>query len=184
MVVSGTHFLQARKSEEKYHNDLYTTQELFQEGSWLAKSVRFVQNALEDQLTVSDSSLQILDLGCGVGRNSIMMAEMIQSMDGHVTGVDYLSSAIEGLKKYSEQYGVSDHITPILADVEKFDFGQSVYDFIVSVSCIEHVSTKQSFCSLLDRMIRGTKKQGSNCFMINTGISWFEKETKTKDSTK
>jgi 2-polyprenyl-3-methyl-5-hydroxy-6-metoxy-1,4-benzoquinol methylase len=52
------------------------------------------------------NSLQVLDLGSGVGRNSIPIAQKIVNTGGTVTCVDLLDSALTTLQVYSKEHGV------------------------------------------------------------------------------
>jgi 2-polyprenyl-3-methyl-5-hydroxy-6-metoxy-1,4-benzoquinol methylase len=57
-----------REEEKKYHEHCYDNYKLFEEGSWLHKPVKTVM----DLFTYFDGKpeLRVLDLGCGIGRNS------------------------------------------------------------------------------------------------------------------
>ncbi|WP_339256730.1 class I SAM-dependent methyltransferase [Paenibacillus sp. FSL P2-0136] len=95
-----------RVEEKKYHDQCYDTYDLFEPGSWLHKPVTTVINLInqyKDQEYIS-----ILDLGAGVGRNSIPIAESIKPRNGKVVCVDLLESAIAKLMSYSQQFGVEE----------------------------------------------------------------------------
>lgn len=62
-------------------------------------------------------------------------------------------------------------IHPILADISDYRISSNSFDYIFSVSAIEHLATEKDFDTLLDRMIAGTKAQGINCILISTGIT-------------
>ena len=89
-------FEQSRTKEMSYHHHFYEEHELFQPGSWLSKPAPGVIDQLE---YVSEDAPQVLDLGCGVGRNAIPIAQYIKNGGGHITGVDLLPVAIEKLKE-------------------------------------------------------------------------------------
>lgn len=58
-----------RSEEKKYHDYCYENNKLLAEGSWLFKPVQTVMDTLP--LLYNQDNLHILDLGCGVNRNSI-----------------------------------------------------------------------------------------------------------------
>lgn len=63
------HLLQIRESERKSHIEMYSNSELFKEGSWLRKPIKTILNLLPEFKDYKE--LNVLDLGCGVGRNCI-----------------------------------------------------------------------------------------------------------------
>ena len=112
--------IHSRKSEKEYHDKLYSEAALFEPGTWLEKPVKLVIDSFRSQLEHNDKNINVLDLGCGVGRNSIPIAKMIKDKGGFVTCVDLLGSACSKLEEYSNQYNVEDVIIPVLADVENY----------------------------------------------------------------
>ncbi len=157
-----------RSEEKKYHDSCYESNKLFEPGSWLHKPVKTVLDCLEE---LNDRSfLNVLDLGCGVGRNSIPIAETLKSRDGRVVCVDLLDSAIEKLQDYSKEYGVYQFIESIISDIEHFHIGRAEYDLIISVSALEHVSSVAVLERKLIEMAMGTKANGINCIIINSNV--------------
>ncbi|QTH45783.1 methyltransferase [Cohnella sp. LGH] len=92
----GGRLQEIREEERKYHEALYENQKLFAKGSWLAKPVRTVMEALES--FAAYDYVRVLDLGCGVGRNSIPIAQFLQARSGEVVCVDLLVSALSKLE--------------------------------------------------------------------------------------
>lgn len=84
-----------RSEEKKYHDYCYDTYDLFEPDSWLHKPVTTVINLINQYK--DHEYISILDLGAGVGRNSIPIAESFKSGNGKVVCVDLLESAIEKL---------------------------------------------------------------------------------------
>ncbi|MBP2111212.1 class I SAM-dependent methyltransferase [Paenibacillus silagei] len=157
-----------RVEEKKYHDQCYESSKLFEPGSWLHKPVTTVINLInqyKDQEYIS-----ILDLGAGVGRNSIPIAESIKPRNGKVVCVDLLESAIEKLKSYSQEFGVEPYIVPILSDIEHFSIEPNEYDIIVAVSSLEHVSSAQVLEQKLCEMNAGTRTGGAICIIIASNI--------------
>jgi len=61
--------------------------------------------------------ITVLDLGCGVGRNSIPIASSLQGRGGKVVCVDILQSALDKLHEYGEHYGVRASLDIRLSDI-------------------------------------------------------------------
>ncbi|MBD8499021.1 hypothetical protein [Paenibacillus arenosi] len=87
--------LSRRAAEIEYHEQFYKQAELFEPGTWLSKPVQVVldyldkllkNNSLEDHLQ-KGAAFRVLDLACGVGRNSIPIAKRIREQDGVVVCV-------------------------------------------------------------------------------------------------
>ncbi len=58
-----------RESEKKSHIEMYSNDELYQPGSWLNRPIKTIKEIVP--LFGEYRRLRVLDLGCGVGRNSI-----------------------------------------------------------------------------------------------------------------
>ena len=157
-----------REEERKYHESCYDNYKLFAEGSWLHKPVKTVMETLGyfDEY----ESLMILDLGCGVGRNSIPLAESLKSRKGEVVVVDLLQSALDKLATYSQEFGVSEWIKPVNQDIGDYIIHENQFDYIVAVSALEHVENVSKFNEVLANMNKGTNINGINCIIMNTNI--------------
>lgn len=164
-----------REKEKEYHDFCYGNFKLFEPGSWLNKPVQTVMNLLAD--FDGKESVSVLDLGCGVGRNSIPIAQKLTARGGKVVCVDLLDSAIAVLMQYSKQYQVSEKISPYKMDISDFTISTNKYDYIVAVSALEHVNSLETFENVLCSMARGTKKDGINCIIVNTEVEEVDEET-------
>ncbi|MEK5032285.1 class I SAM-dependent methyltransferase [Paenibacillus sp. FSL R7-0302] len=157
------------RSEEKiYHDQCYDSSKLFEPGSWLHRPVTTVINLINQYK--DQEYINVLDLGAGVGRNSIPIAESIKHRNGTVVCVDLLESAIAKLKSYSQQFGVEPYIVPILSDIEHFSIEPNDYDVIIAVSSLEHLSSAQVLEQKLSEMNAGTRAGGANCIIIASNI--------------
>lgn len=67
-----------RNEEKKYHDLCYEQYKLFETGSWLYKPVKTVMDLIDH--FEGQKNLQVLDLGSGVGRNSIPLAQKIKTL--------------------------------------------------------------------------------------------------------
>jgi 2-polyprenyl-3-methyl-5-hydroxy-6-metoxy-1,4-benzoquinol methylase len=157
-----------RIAEKRYHDFCYDNYSLFESGSWLHKPVKTVIDLLEEYK--DKEYLSVLDLGSGVGRNSIPIAESMKNRNGKVVCVDLLESAIDKLHDYSQKSGVEQYIVTRLSDIEQFTIEQEEYDVIVAVSALEHVSSERALERKLNEMAYGTKRNGANCIIIGSNI--------------
>lgn len=164
-------FEQARQAEMEYHQAFYEETALYQPGTWLARPVKVVMDLL-DRLNLD--RVRVLDLGCGVGRNSIPVASRIQACQGTIHCVDLLPVAIGKLSEYSREYNVQEVVTTEVSDAEYVQISPDAYDYIIACSCLEHVSGIEAFKSVLQRMIRGTKTDGIHCILMSTEVKEYD----------
>jgi len=164
-----------RGQEAVYHEACYRQHTLFAPGSWLHKPVRTVLDGLE--LLRDRQELRMLDLGCGIGRNAIPLAESLIGRQGVVVCVDLLELALEQLVEYSKAYGVERYVKPCLCDIDNFEIEESRYDYSVAVSALEHVESVDIFEQKLDELARGTRPGGVVCLVVGSNIREFESES-------
>lgn len=164
-----------RSEEKKYHDFCYENYNLFEPGTWLHRPVRTVLDLLEE--FKDNASFSVLDLGSGIGRNSIPIAESMKNRNGKVVCVDLLHTAIEKLHYYSEQRGLQDIMEIRLSDIENFTINQAEYDLIIAVSALEHVSSEEALVKKLNEMVLGIKINGANCIIIGSNIREVTLET-------
>ncbi|QNK55129.1 class I SAM-dependent methyltransferase [Paenibacillus sp. PAMC21692] len=157
-----------RIEEKKYHDFCYDNYNLFESGSWLHRPVKTVIDLLAEYK--DQQSLCVLDLGSGIGRNSIPIAESLKNNNGKVICVDILESAIDKLHYNSQKYDVEQYIEAILSDIEQFTIEQEKFDIIIAVSALEHVSSERELERKLNEMTCGTKSKGANCIIIGSNI--------------
>lgn len=167
-----------RAEERKYHEACYDNYRLFEAGTWLHKPVKSVMETLA--IFESYERLQVLDLGCGVGRNSIPIAAALPSQAGSVVCVDLLPAALDKLMVYSRQHGDEARIQPVLSDIGDFDIAGEQFDLIVAVSALEHVESEAKLAQVLHRMVQGTKTGGVNCIIMSSNIQ--ERDAATGES--
>ncbi|WP_088104172.1 class I SAM-dependent methyltransferase [Halalkalibacter urbisdiaboli] len=164
-----------RNEEKKYHDFCYENYKLFEKGSWLYKPVKTVMDFLAS--FEGRDNLKILDLGSGVGRNSIPIAQKVKERSGKVVCVDLLDSAIEKLEKYSREFGVDHVIETEKADIGNVRIKKAEFDYIVAVSSLEHVMTEKIFDNVIQQMVEGTKSGGINCIIVNSEVIELDMET-------
>jgi 2-polyprenyl-3-methyl-5-hydroxy-6-metoxy-1,4-benzoquinol methylase len=157
-----------RRSEKESHETLYKNNKLFEEGSFLHRPVKTVMDILP--LLAAEKAVRVLDLGCGVGRNSIPIAQYFADKPCVVDCVDLLDIAIEKLAEYSSQYGVSNSIVKHKSTIENFVITADTYNLIIAVSALEHVAAEKDFVYALDKIKHGIKHNGIICLTINTNV--------------
>lgn len=159
---------QIRENERQSHIDMYKQADLFQEGSWLQKPVKTVMELLP--LLNLHPDMHFLDLGCGVGRNSIPIAKYFQKSSCRIDCIDILDLAIEKLNAYANAHHVARMINGIECDIESFPIQEDHYDLILSVSSLEHVASTDLFSKKLLEIKAGVISTGMVCFIINSNI--------------
>lgn len=164
-----------RQEEKKYHDLCYEQYKLFEIGSWLYKPVKKVMDLMDH--FEGQNNLQVLDLGSGVGRNSIPIAQKLRNTSGTVTCVDLLNSALTKLQTYSKEHDVFEVIKTEQAAIENYHIDSNAYDYIVAVSSLEHVKSEEDFKNVLHSMKKGTKNGGINCLIINSNIQEIDLKT-------
>lgn len=165
---------QIRKSEREYHHLFYKTHSLYEEGSWISQPAMNVMKAFS--YVDSKKDLKILDLGCGVGRHSIKIAEEISKYSS-IDCVDILETAIEILRENAIKYNVEHKINGSVKEIEQFKF-EKHYDFVIGVSVLEHVKTEAQLDHLLNCFKKYLSGQGVICLIINTQVMEADKQTK------
>ncbi|GGD57779.1 class I SAM-dependent methyltransferase [Paenibacillus nasutitermitis] len=167
-------FEEAREAEASYHHELYTDHEILKPGSWMAKPIPLVMELLERLLTHKEN-VKVLDLGSGPGRNTIPIALRLKETNSKVVGIDLLDEAVGQLLENAEKYKIADKIQAKVGDAEHADILENDYDYIVACGCLEHVSSKEAFIAVLEKMKRGTRIGGIHCIEMNTGIQELDK---------
>lgn len=164
-----------RESERKSHEELYSGEELYKEGSWLNKPIKTVLEILP--LFEGYKELRVLDIGSGVGRNCIAIAEWYKEIPCRVDCVDILELAIEKLQMNAEKHGVEHCIHGVVSAIEDFEIPENTYDFVLAVSALEHIDSKESFVKKLGEIAKGIRENGIVCLVINSEVKEADKAT-------
>lgn len=160
-----------RRAEAISHTESYNHNVLFQQGSWLSRPVKTVLEILP--LFADYKEFRALDLGCGVGRNCIPVAQAVP--EGTVDCVDILELAIEKLRENAAAYGVGDRLNPVVCDVDSYSIAENAYDLILGISVLEHLDSRESMERKLRQIRDGVRTEGAVCFVLNTGIREHDK---------
>ena len=164
-----------RANEKMSHVAIYTNEKLYQSNTWLRKPIKTVQDICP--LFNGYDKLQVLDLGCGIGRNFIYIAEKYKNINCTVECVDLLEVAIEKLRQNAKEHNVSSHIIGIVKSIEEYDISVNAFDFIMAISALEHIDTEQSFIKKLFEIKNGLRKDGIVCLVINSDIKEINLDT-------
>ncbi len=97
---------------------------------------------------------EALDLGCGEGRNSLLLARY----GYHVHAIDASSQGIQKLERYAHSQGL-DNINCEVADVRTVELKPNFYDTIVAVTILDHI-TKDEGKKVAEAMIEALKPEG------------------------
>ena len=167
-----------RKAEAESHTQAYTSYSLFSPGSWLAKPVRTVMDLLP--LFEGYTDFLALDLGTGVGRNCIPVAQHFSSIPCRVDCVDILELAITKLTENAQQYSVENCIQGIVSSIDDYEIDADSYDFIMAISALEHIASKSAFEKKLAEIRDGLRHGGVACLIVNSGVIEHDKATGQK----
>ena len=162
-----------REAEKQSHIEVYSTAKLFESGSWLQKPVKTVTDLFE--FFKDYKKFNVLDLGCGVGRNCIPIAKEFKNKC-KIDCIDILDFAINELKKNSVEFGVENEINSIVSSIDDFSIKEDYYDLIIAVSALEHIDSVESFKDKLVEIRNGTRENGIVCLIINSEITEINKE--------
>lgn len=164
-----------RESESRSHIEIYTDEKLYATDSWLKKPIKTVRDIVP--LFENYNSLRVLDLGSGVGRNSIYVAECFRDIDCRVDCVDLLEIAIEKLQENAKEHNVEAGIRGIQKSIEEYTIEADFYDLIMAISALEHIDTEESFVKKLLEIQEGLRKKGVVCMVINSEVKEKNKDT-------
>jgi 2-polyprenyl-3-methyl-5-hydroxy-6-metoxy-1,4-benzoquinol methylase len=164
-----------RSAEQKSHIAIYSSATLFEKGTWLNRPIKTVMDVLP--LFKEHKRLCVLDLGSGVGRNSIPIAQAFSNIECKIECVDILNLAIEKLNYYSEKYNVKTNIKGIVMPLEMYAIRKNYYNLIMAISALEHIESEHAFLNKLEEIKQGICNNGVVCLVVNTDVIEKNKET-------
>jgi SAM-dependent methyltransferase len=167
--------VEIRSAEQKSHIAIYSSATLFEKGTWLNRPIKTVMDMLP--LFKEYQRLCVLDLGSGVGRNSIPIAQAYSNIECKIECVDILNLAIEKLNYYSEKYNVNSNIKRIVMPLEMYSIRKNYFNLIMAISALEHIESKHVFLNKLDEIKQGICNNGVVCLVVNTDVTEINKET-------
>ncbi len=137
---------------------------------------RFVRKKIDvkslDSNSGSHNKIKALDLGCGIGRQTILFKEF----DFEPFGVDISEVAIQQAKELSRSFGYDLDKNFMLLDDIKLPFEDSFFDFAISDSVLDSMEFRfaKMYMSELNRTVK-------NLLYLNLISSDSEKEGKAED---
>lgn len=166
---------QIRESERSSHIHAYSSFRLYKDESWLKKPVKTVLDLLP--YFSSYPSIRVLDLGCGVGRNSIAVAGSLSHIPCRIDCVDILPLAIRKLLENARTYHVSESICGYPVPLDSFPVPENTYDLVLAVSALEHSDSEELFLAKLDEIKKGIRAGGIFCLIMNTDVHEYDSQT-------
>ena len=154
-------FARARAETLRYHEALYQGTSLGTGGSWLSHPHPLVM----DTLALVTRPVHGYDLGAGVGRHTLPIAAGLPT-GSRVTAVDLIPSALASLAENAAAGGLSDRVETVNADLESWAFPADDAGLIIAFSALEHVSSLDAFCAVLERCRVATIPGGVNVIGI------------------
>lgn len=133
----------------------------FEEKVFSRKDYEFTFEASEElieEILKNKKFGKVLDLGCGEAGTSLSLAEK----GFEVTCIDFSKTAIKNIKIEAKKRDVK--IIGLVGDLEKFEFKED-YDIILGTG-IFHFISKKYFFTLLNDIMKHTKKDGLNIFEV------------------
>lgn len=167
-MISNDVLNRIRQAERESHLEVYSAKELYEAGSWLAKPVKTVLDILP--LFDGYEKFCALDLGSGVGRNSIPVAQYFKDISCRVDCVDILEYAVERLRGNAKRFGVESGIHGVVSSIDEYEIEIDRYDLILAVSALEHVDSEHTFLEKLQQIRDGLRIGGVTCLIVNSGV--------------
>jgi len=138
LLVSG----KKSRIKEKYE-EIYKDAEV-----WLYKKSDGVHSIVFNQIKKKIKNKEVLDVGCGAGRLSIMMAHVAR----HVEGFDFSETAVEIAKKNAVCCGIK-NVNFFVEELEKFPLKKR-YDVITLIGVLEHVEDPVNTLKKLNKLLK------------------------------
>lgn len=126
---------------------------------------RFTARAFE-MLEDLPSRLKVLDIGCGSGKQTVQLADLIQ---GHITAVDYYDFFLDVLSEFIKRERLEDKITPVNASMFELPFEDEVFDLIWSEGAIYIIGFEKG----LREWGRFLKSGG---YIVVSELSWLRRD--------
>jgi SAM-dependent methyltransferase len=116
-----------------------------------------------DNLTAES---QILDLGCGTGGQTMVMA---QHTLGHITGIDLFPKFIDLFNANAAKLNLQDRVKGVIGSMDNLSFGSEEFDLIWSEGAIANTGFEKGL-----NYWKGFLKKGG--YIAVTYESWFTDE--------
>lgn len=105
-----------------------------------------------NQIKTTDT---VLDVGCGIGRFTFRFAKLCKE----VYGIDSSKEAILICKRNSEDSRISNAKFQVM-DVRKLTFNSETFDWVFSITCLQHITNKMDLTASVEQILRVAKTGG------------------------
>jgi len=93
---------------------------------------------------------RLLDVGCGLGENSLLFARW----GAEVTGVDVSGASLAVARQRAARFGLGDRVSFVESPVELMDTASSSYDIVWCAAFLHHVLDRlDDVCALLRKLV-------------------------------
>jgi ubiquinone/menaquinone biosynthesis C-methylase UbiE len=155
---------------EKYWNSVALESKGFQKALRLEKWKKTARNWLADyadrrakdfvltainEVALLSSSAKVLDVGCGPGKWSTLLAKKYSS----VTAIDMSRNMVSLAKEKAQQENVG-NIDFWVMNISSLDFPDESYDLVNCVTVLQHMQDKNAWKIAIHEIVRVTKKGG------------------------
>lgn len=112
--------------------------------------------------------LKVLDLGCGVGRVTVPLAQQ----GAHVTSFDNSSEMLAAAQLNVEEAGVAQSVTFEKGSADELPFPDETFDAVICVGVLEHLPPPVREATLR-QIIRVVRRPGDLALVVNNTESQF-----------
>jgi len=120
----------------------------------------------DTEYRIPNTKYQILDVGCGVGGSSRLLAKLF---DAEVLGLTLSPVQVESARKYTQQAGLQDRVQFRVQDMMTLTEADGQFDLIWSMESAEHISDKKGLLEMFYKLLKPGGK-----FLI---ITWCHRNT-------
>ena len=122
--------------------------------SWLTRyahrqRVNCVKYLMDRFLSENVQDLTILDIGCGSGAYTTLLAKQ----GFHVVGLDISKLGISTAKKWAVCENLQDRVALIVANAEKLPFKNESFDIVICSEVLEHLDSPHKGINELNRVL-------------------------------
>jgi tocopherol O-methyltransferase len=130
--------------------------------------IDLIEELLNWGITATNSKIQILDVGCGIGGSSLYLAEKFQAQ---VTGITLSPVQAKRATERALEAGLQEKTQFLVADALEMPFEANSFDLVWSLESAEHFPNKIKFLQESYRVLKpgGTLLMATWCHRPLTG---------------
>ena len=133
---------------------------------WLGPASRETTEKALGYLSNLDEMSEVLDLGCGTGGPTMVLAQHIA---GNITGVDFCPDFIDVFNRNAKKLNLDKRVKGVVGSMEKLDFPKNSFDLIWSEGAIDAIGFEKGM-----KYWNGFLKKGGHVAV--TCPSWLTNE--------